>query len=257
MRHLGALVAITVLVFGTIFLLTSDWPFGGPAEQAPSAGETAMLAGENPAPEEAAPAQPAAQEQPADEPEGGEVTAEAGAEAAVAEEAAGDDGAEEQTAAAEAEAAAEPAQEAAEGEAAPADEAPEEAAAETEAAAPNEGAPAEVAAAQDAEPAAGGEAAAETDVAALMADGQGTYEQICQACHGARGEGAVGPAFAGNANLEDASYVAATIIHGREAMPPFGEQLDDAQIAAVATFIRNSWGNELGPVTADAVAAER
>ena len=40
-------------------------------------------------------------------------------------------------------------------------------------------------------------------------------------------------------------------------MTAFGEHLDDAQIAAIATFVRNSWGNDYGPVTPDEVAAAR
>ncbi len=39
-------------------------------------------------------------------------------------------------------------------------------------------------------------------------------------------------------------------------MPGFGGLSDD-EVAAVATFVRSSWGNEFGPVTAAEVAAER
>jgi mono/diheme cytochrome c family protein len=37
-------------------------------------------------------------------------------------------------------------------------------------------------------------------------------------------------------------------------MPAFGWKLNDAQIAAVLTFIRNSWGNAASPVSAADVA---
>ncbi len=40
-------------------------------------------------------------------------------------------------------------------------------------------------------------------------------------------------------------------------MPGFGGQLDDQKVAAVATYIRNSWGNDFGPVTPAEVAAKR
>jgi mono/diheme cytochrome c family protein len=33
-------------------------------------------------------------------------------------------------------------------------------------------------------------------------------------------------------------------------MPPFGHELDDAQVAAVLSWIRTSWGNAAPPVTA-------
>lgn len=32
-------------------------------------------------------------------------------------------------------------------------------------------------------------------------------------------------------------------------MPPFGQLLNDNDIAALVTYIRNSWGNEAGGVT--------
>jgi mono/diheme cytochrome c family protein len=41
------------------------------------------------------------------------------------------------------------------------------------------------------------------------------------------------------------------------AMPSFGWQLNDDQVAAVATYIRNSWGKAAAPVSADDVTKER
>jgi len=40
-------------------------------------------------------------------------------------------------------------------------------------------------------------------------------------------------------------------------MPPFGDKLNDQQVAAVATFIRNAWGNHFGEVKPQAVAEVR
>jgi mono/diheme cytochrome c family protein len=37
-------------------------------------------------------------------------------------------------------------------------------------------------------------------------------------------------------------------------MPSFAWKLNDQQIADVATFVRNSWGNRAPPVSADQVA---
>jgi mono/diheme cytochrome c family protein len=33
-------------------------------------------------------------------------------------------------------------------------------------------------------------------------------------------------------------------------MPPFGQSLTDAQIAAIASFVRGAWGNSAPAVTA-------
>lgn len=48
MKNFIALLIIAVVIFGGAYLLTSDWPFGGPAEEAPTAGEAALPAPENP-----------------------------------------------------------------------------------------------------------------------------------------------------------------------------------------------------------------
>jgi mono/diheme cytochrome c family protein len=40
-------------------------------------------------------------------------------------------------------------------------------------------------------------------------------------------------------------------------MPPLGQDLNDAEIAAVVTFIRNSWGHAAGAVRPHEVARLR
>jgi mono/diheme cytochrome c family protein len=40
-------------------------------------------------------------------------------------------------------------------------------------------------------------------------------------------------------------------------MPAFDWRLDDAQVAAVLTYIRNNWGNAADAVSATAVANQR
>ena len=50
-------------------------------------------------------------------------------------------------------------------------------------------------------------------------------------------------------NAEPHDFIASMIINGRGYMPAMGEVLDDDQIAAIATFARNSWANAYGPVT--------
>jgi mono/diheme cytochrome c family protein len=40
-------------------------------------------------------------------------------------------------------------------------------------------------------------------------------------------------------------------------MPAFDWRLNDAQVAAVLTYIRNSWGNVAAPVSAGTIAGQR
>jgi len=88
--------------------------------------------------------------------------------------------------------------------------------------------------------------------------GAKVYTQHCAQCHGAQGEGRPGAinALAGNraVNLEDASNVVRMVLQGGyppatagnprpHGMPPFSHRLGDAEIAAVSSFVRQSWGN--------------
>jgi mono/diheme cytochrome c family protein len=79
----------------------------------------------------------------------------------------------------------------------------------------------------------------------------------CFACHGEYGFGGVGPRFRENRFLGMGDYVVGQILIGRGIMPSFAKALDDNQIAQVASYIRNSWGNQFGPVKADDVANVR
>lgn len=95
----------------------------------------------------------------------------------------------------------------------------------------------------------------------LMREGQGVF-RTCAACHGSQGEGLpggqeAGPALAGNLLLVSTPQLLYQIINGGAYMPGFGANLDDRRIAAVATFVRNSWGNSFGIVTEAEVAAAR
>jgi cytochrome c oxidase subunit 2 len=86
----------------------------------------------------------------------------------------------------------------------------------------------------------------------LMAKGKQVYGSTCAACHGPNGEG-VGP-FPKIAGSKIATGPLAghlsTVIKGRPgtAMQAFGTQLNDADLAAVITFQRNSFGNATGDV---------
>jgi len=87
--------------------------------------------------------------------------------------------------------------------------------------------------------------------------GASIYAQNCAACHGARGAGGIGPALAGNphVNVSDPTMMLATIVRGRNQMPSWRGQLAASDIAAVATFVRASWGNNVSPVTLQDVTA--
>ena len=99
----------------------------------------------------------------------------------------------------------------------------------------------------------------------VMQKGAKVYEQQCAQCHGAAGEGLPGafPALAGNraVNLAQPVNVVQAVLHGGYlpatagnprpfGMPPFSHVLDDAEVAAVVSFISASWGNNAAPVTA-------
>lgn len=104
--------------------------------------------------------------------------------------------------------------------------------------------------------------------ASALARGAKVYEAHCAQCHGAQGQGAKDeagqPAFpplAGNravvladpTNLVrvvlQGGYLPATVGNPRpHGMPPFQHLLGDEDVAAVATFVRNSWGNQAAGV---------
>ena len=81
------------------------------------------------------------------------------------------------------------------------------------------------------------------------AAGHKVYMQArCYACHGEMGFGGVGPRFREDHFVGMGDYVVGQILIGRGVMPSFADALDNKQIAEVATYIRNSWGNNFGPV---------
>lgn len=106
----------------------------------------------------------------------------------------------------------------------------------------------------------------------VLSRGAKLYEQHCAQCHGDAGEGAADayPPLAGHRAVTQGSPVntvqailsggfgPATAAHPRPyGMPPYRSQLSDAEVAAVASFIRQSWGNRAGEVTALDVARLR
>ena len=94
---------------------------------------------------------------------------------------------------------------------------------------------------------------------ALMETGEEIYENNCVGCHGDEGQGGAGPMLAGNDVLSSGRAVAAQILNGNDehGMPAFMDILDDDEVAAVGTYIRNSWGNAFGIMVPETVAAQR
>jgi mono/diheme cytochrome c family protein len=114
----------------------------------------------------------------------------------------------------------------------------------------------------DLRPAAGGSAAV---------DGMQLFAANCAACHQAGGTGVAGvfPPLDGSEWVTGQPRVLANILlHGVEgelvvkgasyqgAMPGFG-RLGDAELAALANYVRASWSNQAAPVDASLFAEER
>ncbi|MEO7275313.1 MAG: c-type cytochrome [Vicinamibacterales bacterium] len=115
------------------------------------------------------------------------------------------------------------------------------------------------------------------EAAAVIERGTGIYAELCFSCHGTDGTGAAreggapgalrAPPLAGAPRVQGhRDYVIRALLHGltgpvdgqtySEVMIPMGSN-DDTWIAAVATYVRNSFGNQAGAVTAADVARVR
>lgn len=83
----------------------------------------------------------------------------------------------------------------------------------------------------------------------LVDQGQQIYNRVCVVCHGPSGEGGLGNALAKSAIVTGGlNETLDTVVHGvpGTAMQAFGAQLNDVELAAVTTYIRNSFGNNMG-----------
>lgn len=107
--------------------------------------------------------------------------------------------------------------------------------------------------------------------AAGAADGKQIFTANCVACHQASGAGLPGvfpPLDASAWVTGDARVLANVLLHGvtgelvvngatyKGAMPAF-KQLSDAELAAVASYVRSSWSNQAPAIDAALFAAER
>lgn len=107
--------------------------------------------------------------------------------------------------------------------------------------------------------------------AKVLAAGGAIYQDLCSACHKSDGTGVPylipNLTQAATVNTKDPTTVLRVILQGAQsvatereptgpAMPAFGWQLNDAQVAAVATYVRNHWG-KAPPVSEDDVRRAR
>ena len=98
-------------------------------------------------------------------------------------------------------------------------------------------------------------------------DGEKLFMNTCSACHQSTGKGISGafPPLAGSdiVNDQDPSKMISIILMGYHdkpgygPMPGFANQLTDAEIAAIMTHERGSWGNTGSPVEVEAVKKVR
>jgi cytochrome c oxidase subunit 2 len=96
----------------------------------------------------------------------------------------------------------------------------------------------------------------------LMAKGEQVYNTSCAACHQPNGQGLppTFPAIAGSALATgDAAAHIGLVLNGKTgtAMAAYRDILNDADMAAVLTYQRNSWGNDAGIIQPAAVKAAR
>ncbi|MFW6049618.1 MAG: c-type cytochrome [Myxococcota bacterium] len=119
------------------------------------------------------------------------------------------------------------------------------------------------------QPAAAAAPAAPPDPSEL---GASVYRRVCASCHQADGEGS-GVSFPPLAGSEwvvgSPAILARIVLHGVQGpidvagqryngqMPGWGDQLDDAEVAAVLTHVRSNFGNDAAPVSPDLVARVR
>jgi mono/diheme cytochrome c family protein len=103
------------------------------------------------------------------------------------------------------------------------------------------------------------------DINQVFSEGRRIYAARCANCHGAEGKGKLPhyPPLARNQSIGMSSAVnpIRMVLNGGYppgtrrnpmpyGMPPFAQDLNDNEIAAVVTFIRTAWGNRGAPVNA-------
>lgn len=105
----------------------------------------------------------------------------------------------------------------------------------------------------------------------LVGQGRKLYDKHCADCHGGdgAGKGGVYPPLAGNSALlgNPVNAIRVVLLGGFEpttranprpySMPPFAPQLDDREVAAVISYLRQSFGNQADAVSPQTVSRYR
>jgi len=106
----------------------------------------------------------------------------------------------------------------------------------------------------------------------MMRAGEAIYLDNCAACHTSAGTGIpqLFPALKGSPSVQstDPASLIRVVLRGAQSvatdpaptapsMPALGWKLSDAEVAAVVTYIRNSWGNAASAVPASDVESAR
>lgn len=89
--------------------------------------------------------------------------------------------------------------------------------------------------------------------AELFVEGEEYFPSTCMECHGPEGGGGVGVPL--RENTQYTKYVVRAIVNGQGRMPPIAADFDARKIAAILTYVSNSWGNDYGIVTEEDVEA--
>lgn len=103
-------------------------------------------------------------------------------------------------------------------------------------------------------------AAGLTAPAAASADGKSLYMDNCSACHQVSGKGVKGafPPLAGSPLVQGPpKVVITTVLNGRAGMPAFKDDINDADLAAILTYARSTWGNKGSAIKPTEVASAR
>jgi cytochrome c oxidase subunit II len=92
----------------------------------------------------------------------------------------------------------------------------------------------------------------------LVTRGERVYRSNCQPCHQANGQGVLGsfPPLAGSKVVANTPQQIQILLNGRNAMPAW-KTLSDVELAAVATFTKNAFGNKSGAVQPADIKAAR
>ncbi len=87
----------------------------------------------------------------------------------------------------------------------------------------------------------------------LILNGQQIYVENCAACHQVDGSGysTLYPRLANNpiVTLDDPEPIIVIVTYGEGSMNGYRDTLNEEEIAAVLSYIRNAWGNKAYPVS--------